>query len=319
MITIIKKTRSRIVPALILGVTVAALIGVGGCGGEAQQGRLKVAASIVPLADFCEQVGGDLVEVRCLVPPGAGCGHTFEPTAGSMEFVSGARVFVENGLGLESWATDVLKKVTGPGVVTVDASSAIQRGLLLPTREQDELENVKPGEVIFDPHVWLDPSLAALQVEAVRDGLMKADPANSSVYEENARAYIGRLEALDEELKAELSAVRGESFVATHPTWTYLARHYGLHQIGVIEELPGKEPSAKEIGRLIDKVRETRVKAVFSEPQLSPKALEIIAKDAGPDVKVAMVDPVGDPENPEVSDYIKLMRFDAGVIANALR
>ena len=315
---IINRRRSWV--ALLLSISVAAttLLGIAGCGGQESSGKMKVSASIVPLADFCRQVGGNLVEVQCLVPPSAGCGHTFEPTAGSMKFLSEAKVFVQNGLGLESWATDVLKKVTRPEVVTVVTASAIPNGLLLPTQDKDELEDAKPGEVVNDPHVWLDPSLAAYQVEAIRDGFIKADPSNTSTYRKNAEEYIGKLKALDEELKKELAPVKGASFIATHPTWTYFAPHYGLVQVGEVEELPGKEPSARQISELIDKVKEMNVKAVLAEPQLSPKAIEIIAKDAGPDVKVATVDPVGDPGNPEVSDYVKMMRFNAGVMRNSL-
>ena len=73
---------------LAASVTVAALLlllAAPGCGRRLAQGRMKVAASIVPLADFCRNVGGDRVEVRVMVPPGASP-HTFEPTSGQMKF-----------------------------------------------------------------------------------------------------------------------------------------------------------------------------------------------------------------------------------------
>jgi zinc transport system substrate-binding protein len=305
-----------IVGVLAIGGTIMA---TGGCNQADSSGKMKVSASIVPLADFCKEVGGDKVDVQTLVPPGAGCGHTFEPTAGDMEFLSQARVFVENGLGLESWATSVLKKVTRDGVINIVASDYIPRDMLLPTEDQDVLANAGPGESVYDPHVWLDPSLAVYEVQAIRDGFIQADPSNSSYYRDNADHYIEKLKALDSELMDELSVVGGKAFIATHPTWTYLAAHYGLVQAGAVEVLPGKEPSAREISELIDKVRATNVKAVLAEPQLSPKALEIIAADAGPGVRVSVVDPVGDPNNPEVGDYISLMRFNAGVLKVALQ
>ena len=65
--------------------------------------RLKVIASITPLADLSRQVGGDKVEVKLLLPPGASP-HTYEPTPKAMKNVSNARVFVKIGLGLEFWA-----------------------------------------------------------------------------------------------------------------------------------------------------------------------------------------------------------------------
>ncbi|MBU1669525.1 MAG: metal ABC transporter substrate-binding protein [Actinobacteria bacterium] len=306
----LKKYRTVVLPAVVVLAVVTLSILPAGCGGQDTSGRLKVSASIVPLADFCSRVGGEHVEVQCLVPPGAGCGHTFEPTPGSMDFLSKAGVFVENGLGLESWATDVLSKITRPDVVRVVAAEAVPADLLLPSVEGE------PG--LEDPHVWLDPSLAVYQVEAIREGLVEADPSNAEVYQRNAAAYIEELKGLDGELRRELEQVKGASFISTHPTWTYFAPHFGLVQVGEVEELPGKEPSARRIAELMEKVKEFDVKAVFAEPQLSPRALEIITKDAGPGVKVATVDPVGDPDNPEVSDYIKMMRFDVGVMSEAL-
>ncbi len=316
---IMNKTRPWVVLLLSIAVIAGVIVVVAGCNREEASGKMKVAASIVPLADFCNQVGGDKVEVEYMVPPSAGCGHTFEPTPGSIQFLSEAKVFVQNGLGLESWATDVLNKVTRPDVVSVVAASAIPKDRLLATEDKDELENAEPGEVVYDPHVWLDPSLAVFEVQAIRDAFIEADPENSSIYSQNAEEYIGKLKALDNELKAELSAVAGGSFIATHPTWTYFAPHYGLVQVGEVEELPGKEPSARQISDLVDKIKEMQVKAVLAEPQLSPKAVEIIADDAGSDVKVRTVDPVGDPQNPAVSDYLNLMRFDAGVMLEALQ
>jgi zinc transport system substrate-binding protein len=316
---IIIKPKTLIALFLSIAYSAGVVLLVAGCGHQAVSGKIKVSASIVPIADFCRQVGSDKVEVQTLVPPSAGCGHTFEPTTGSMTSLSEARVFVVNGLGLEEWATDVLKKVTRKDVVSVVASSAIPKSKLLATQDEDELVNAKPGQVVYDPHVWLDPSLAAYEVQAIRDGFVKADPANSSYYKANAQVYIQKLEALDTQLKEELSPIKGAAFIATHPTWTYFAPHYGLVQIGSVEELPGKEPSAKQISALVDDVRQMQVKVVFAEPQLSPRAVQVIASDAGNNVKVETVDPVGDPTKHEVSDYLRLLRFDAGVMRRAFQ
>jgi zinc transport system substrate-binding protein len=304
---------------LLIVILTAAVVAISGCNDNESSDKLKVAVSIEPLADFSRQIGGDKVEVQCVVPASAGCGHTFEPTPGTMEFLSEAKVFIQNGLGLESWASDVLKRVARPDVISVVAASAVPEELLMPSQDSEQRANAGPGVEINDPHVWLDPSLAIYEVEAIRDAFVEADPTNSSTYNDNAYAYINRLKLLDNDLQEELAPIKGASFIATHPTWTYFAPRYGLNQIGEVEELPGKEPSAQQIGELVKKVREMQVKAVFAEPQLNPKAMEIIANDAGPDVKVSVVDPVGDPQNPEVSDYMKLMRHNADVMLAALQ
>jgi zinc transport system substrate-binding protein len=287
-------------------IAVCALSAVTGCGGEQANGKLKVAASIVPLADFARNVGGDLVEVKTIVPPGA-TEHTFEPTSGQMKSLSVAKVFVMNGLELERWATDVVRKVGNPGLVTVVAADAVPLSRLLKT------------EGLYDPHVWLDPSLAIYEVRAIRDGFIKADPSHMDIYTKNADQYIKKLEALDRQIKTVTSEFSKKDFVSFHPAWTYFAAHYGLRQAGVVEELPGKEPSARQIADIVDMIKELGIKVVFAEPQFSDKAAVVIAQEAGPGVVVKKLDPLGNPNNQDVRNYVEFMRNDVSVMGEVMK
>jgi len=114
--------RTTVVRATVAFVTVTAVLlsGAAGCGGDEATGPMKVAASTVPMADFCKEVGGDLVEVETMVPPGASP-HTYEPTNRQMKFMSEAGVFVQNGLNLEAWASDIVRKVDNPDLVDIVA------------------------------------------------------------------------------------------------------------------------------------------------------------------------------------------------------
>ena len=293
-------------PLVVAAIVVCALASVTGCGGGQASGKVKVTASIVPLADFCRNVGGELVEVETMVPPGASP-HTFEPTSGQMKFLSESRVFVTNGLDLESWVTDIVRKVDNPGMVTVVAAEAVPRSRLLKT------------EGLYDPHVWLDPSLAVYEVEAIRDGLIEADPAHEDEYSRNAADYVKKLETLDSQIKTVTSKFSRKDFVALHPVWTYFAARYGLRQAGVVEELPGKEPSAHDIAKLVDDIKALGIKVVFAEPQFGDKAAVVIAQEAGPGVVVRKLDPLGNPDNPDVSGYIELMRHDVAMMREALK
>ena len=318
---VVKRSRTgRVWTLLAASVTVAALLlllAAPGCGRRLAQGRMKVAASIVPLADFCRNVGGDRVEVRVMVPPGASP-HTFEPTSGQMKFLSDARVLVVNGMSLESWATQVIGKIDNPGLVEVEAGRAVPKARLIMAVERSQTGG-HDDRAAFDPHFWLDPGLAVYEVNAIRDGFIKADPAGKDVYRRNASDYVGMLEELDREIAAETSDFTRRKFVALHPAWTYFAERYGLEQVGVVEELPGKEPGASHIAGLISDIRTHDVKVVVAEPQLSSRAAEVIAREAGPGVVVVKLDPLGNPDNPEVDTYIKMMKHDVDVMRGAMR
>jgi zinc transport system substrate-binding protein len=305
-----RRLRERLLVAIVLVALAPFLVLlVAGCGTAKQSGRLEVAVSIVPLADFTREVGGDLVEVETLVPPGASP-HTFEPTAGQLAFLSRAKVFVTSGLQLETWAADVFSKVGNKGVVKVVAADAIPRDMLLKTSEAD-------AGGPYDPHVWLDPTLAIHQVNAIARGLAKADPAHAGTYRDNAAAYGRKLKDLDSRLASETATFTKKSFVALHPAWSYFARRYGLVEAGAIEEVPSKEPSGELISKLVDEIKKQGITVVFAEPQINPKAAEVVAQEGG--AKVKFIDPLGNPDKPDVSTYIKLMQHNVAVMAEVLK
>jgi ABC-type Zn uptake system ZnuABC Zn-binding protein ZnuA len=86
--------------------------------------------------------------------------------------------------------------------------------------------------------------------------------------------------------------------------------------VGVIEEAPGREPSPGHLQKIIAAIKKTGVKAVFAEPQFSPRVAEVIAQEAG--VKVLLLDPLGG-RPPYGSDYIKLMRHNLAVLSQILQ
>jgi len=312
------------IPALLVSALLALAALAGGCGdggGSGAGGKLKVAASIQPLADFCRRVGGERVEVQLMVPAGASP-HTYEPTASQMKFLSEARLLVVNGLELEAWASDILEKVGNRELVKVDTASRIPRKELIAAGEEDEKggegEEAEHEHGAFNPHVWLDPVLASFQVEAIRDALAEVDPEHAAEYRNNADAFLQELVELDAWVRAQLEGFQRKGFVAFHASWPYFARRYGLDMVGVVEELPGKEPSAADIASLLERMRAAGVTAVFAEPQFSPRAAQALAEASGGEVKVAVLDPLGSPDDPETATYTDLIRYDVARMGEAL-
>ncbi len=313
--------RSRELGAWVT-LTCAALIAVSliavGCGRKEETGKLKVAASIVPLGDFCRRVGGDMVEVRVLVPPGASP-HTFEPTTKQMKFLSDADVLVLNGLELETWVSDVVEKAGNTGLLKVVAGEEVPGADLLKTDEERGSGSEHHEHGVYNPHVWLDPMLAIYEVEAISEGFAEADPDNARQYKKNAEDYIDKLKALDAKIRAETSSFSRKQFISFHPSFTYFARRYGLDEVGSIEELPGKEPSARDFAALVEKMKAQGVVVVFAERQLNPQTAEALANEAGTTVAVRTLDPLGNPDDLETSSYLKMMEHNVQVMTGVMK
>ncbi len=280
------------------------IVCISGCGKpNAGQDKMIVAASIAPLYYFSQQVGGERVKVTLLVPPGSNP-HTYQIQPNQMADLSKASVLVLNGAGLEFWADRVADAADNPELIVTDTAD----GLHIMDEEAGH------GHEHGNPHVWLDPVDAIHQVEKIRDAFVKADPSHAEQYRANADKLIERLNALDGDIRAEVSGFRHKSFVTFHPTWTYFAHRYGLNQAAEIEPSPGKEPSPRDISQAIKIARKLKVRAIFAEPQMSPKAAQVVAEEA--DAKVLLLDAFGQPPD---YDYFANMRENIKKMAEALK
>jgi zinc transport system substrate-binding protein len=281
------RSRNGFIAALFLIATLSAV--------AAAASRVLVAASIAPLADFVRQVGGDTVEVFTLVPPGASP-HTYEIAPRQVVRVAQARVLVLSGVGLEYWATNLVAAAGNPALQVVDTSLGIRR-------------------LDANPHIWLDVRQAMVQVRRVSDALITVDPAHAAEYEANTARYLNQLERLDAEIAAEVARWQHHAFIAFHPAWVYFARRYGLEQAAVIEKSPGREPSPAEIAAIVQTARRIGARAIFAEPQFSPKAATTIAEESG--ARVVFLDPLGGSLHSQT--YVDLMRYNVAQMASALR
>lgn len=305
----------NIVSGLRLVVAGLLALAVLGCGKPASDStKMIVVASIAPLVDFARQVGGDNVEVTLLVPPGSNP-HTYQIQPNQMSALSKASVLVLNGIGLEFWADKVIDAAHNPKLIVVQTADGL--------RVVDEDDGDEHGLRVVDeddedehgnPHVWLDPVDAIHQVEAIRDAFIKADPTHAADYRKNARTFIEQLRGLDSEIREKVAGFKYKSFVTFHPTWTYFAKRYGLIQAAEIEPSPGKEPTPRDIAEAIKIARKVDAKAIFTEPQMSPKAAQVVAEEVG--AKVLTLDPFGSPPG---YDYIAMMRENLRKMAEALK
>jgi zinc transport system substrate-binding protein len=295
-------------------------------GAEPPAGKLLVAATIVPLGDFCEKIGGDLVQVQVLIPPGASP-HVFEPPPSVMARASQARVFVYIGADLEPWADKLLRSRGRDGLVVVEAAQDVP--LLQDTHQHHHEEAGKPGPAgrhheaesadrhqAGNPHIWLDPVLAQDIAAKIARALIQADPGHRAQYEANLKDFQAQLAALDQEIKEHALKWRLRDYVSFHPAFSYFARRYNLHEVGTIEAAPGREPTPRHLQNLVAAIRRYGIKVVFAEPQLNPRVAEVIAQEAG--VKVMKLDPMGGAP-PYGSDYLHLMRANLAALDEALR
>ena len=87
--------------------------------------KIPVAASIIPLGDFCQKIGGDRVAVQVLIPPGASP-HVYEPTPATVAKAQTARLLVYVGAGLDPWADRLVRSRGARDLAVVEAVHGIK-------------------------------------------------------------------------------------------------------------------------------------------------------------------------------------------------
>ena len=128
--------------------------------------------------------------------------------------------------------------------------------------------------------------------------------------------YLDELDKLDGLINATVESFRIKKYVSFHASWDYFARQYDLQSVGVIEAVPGRNPTPILIKNIVASIKKHDIKAVFAEPQLNPRAAEVIAREAK--VKLLMLDPMGGPKIEGRNSYIDLMKYNLNFLKEAL-
>mgnify|MGYP000009367324 FL=1 len=157
---------------------------LGGCGTEASDepvdpNKLQVMASFYTMYDFAQKIGGEHVQVTCMVPSGTEP-HDWEPSTKDITRMEQSDVFIYNGAGMEHWVSDVLAGLSNKKLISVEASQGVS---LLRSAEEEESHDHEAVHADEDEEESHDHGTA----HADEDGHDHADEEDAAV--SNAAAY----------------------------------------------------------------------------------------------------------------------------------
>lgn len=280
----------RMTTGFILFLNIAVILLFAGVG-HAETG-MNAFVSIIPQIYFLERIGGQFVNVEVLVGEGQSP-HTYEPTPKQMTKLSSAKVYFAIGVPFEKSVISKIKK-TNRKLTIIETQKGIKyRYLENHQHEGDERHDSKHHSRIPDPHIWMDPKLVKIQAQNIHDALCKLDPEHAKDYAKNLQAFQADLQRVDQRIASVLAPFKDSSIYVFHPAFGYFTDSYGLNQVPI--EIEGKEPSAKQLAKTIDKAKKDGVRIIFVQPQFSTKSAKTIAKAIG-----GVVVPI----NPLSRDYL---------------
>lgn len=295
------KTLKRIAAALT---AVLVMLCLGACGKEeAKSGADVIVAATYPVYVFTSRVcaGTENVQVELLVDQSISCLHDYSLSTSDMKKIDRASALVISGAGLEIFLDDITASYESLPVI--DSSEDV-------TLRESEGEN--------DPHIWMSPENAAMQVRNIARGLGELYPDRAELFEENAEAYADMLMKLDAELAEKLSGLENRELITFHDGFGYFAEAYGLDILAAIEEESGSEASAKDISRVISLVDEYSLPAIFTETNGSSSTAEAIGRETGVKVGTLSMIMSGSREIGESDGYMDAMEENVRALLEAL-
>ena len=247
--------------------------------------RPVVFAGMAVMADFVRRLAGEHMRVVNLLPAGADA-HDFEPSLRDMTRLREAALFVYNGGGVEHWADKTVRSLAGTPVVVVEASAGLLEADEHTHEEHAHVEHEHEEHDHSDAHIWLDPMLAAAQLRAIANGLVAADPAHAADYETNYAAAAEECTRLDAACHQSLEPFEGSGLVVTHAGYGRFCAAYGLEQVPIAGFSDEEEPSAAQVAKVIDFVRDGGVSTVFFSESGSSAVGETVARETGAKTRV---------------------------------
>jgi len=278
----------------------------------------RVVATTGMIADAAREIGGEFVEVDCLLGPG-GDPHKYYPAYSDNVKLGKADLILYNGLHLEARMGDVFEN-NAKKIRTVAVSHTIP---------ESQLRNPEPGfEGTHDPHIWFDVKLWMKAVEATRDALIDLDPAHAEEFGKRADVYLDKLKALDAEVIEMAKSIPPERrvIITAHDAFGYFGRAYNFEVKGLQGTSTAAQTGTQSVQELVRLIGSRKIPVIFGETSVPDEGITAVLEAVGkqyPDVKVKLSDArlysdaLGEPGS-EGGTYIGMVRHNVRTLVSAL-
>lgn len=297
-----------------------------GPGSANGDGRLTVLTSVYPFQFVAERVGGASITVTNLTEPGAEP-HDLELSPRQVGSMTQAGMIIYEK-GFQPAVDEAVAQSENPHVF--DTTTVVPLEPVAATGHEGESETGEEsghgdehghdhagdhtGEL--DPHVWLDPTRLSTIATAVANRLAEIDPSHADEYRANLERLRGELSNLDRDFRSGLTGCQRTEFITAHTAFGYLAKRYGLTQIGISGLSPDTEPSPARVAAIQREALEHQVTTIFTETLVSPAVAQAIAGDLG--LRTDILDPIeGITAESKGGDYLAIMRTNLTALEGA--
>lgn len=287
----------KLIPSLILACALIFLFSFISCGSQINEHKgFLIAVSIPPQAWFVSQIAGDNAQTLILVPPGQNP-HNYEPAPLQIQKLSAADAWILSGSEFEISLRPKIEKLF-PNLLIIDGTQGVHFRQLENHHHDgfnnhDEAEGINSNSsslVNLDRHTWLGREPAYILAAHVTNTLAFLDNENELYYRGRYGRVINIIYDAFNDLKSILAPLNDKSVFVYHPSFGYFLDEFGIHQEAV--ETGGKEPTPRQLYRLMNMINEEKPAAIFVQTQFPVNAARTLAASAG--AQVVELDPLAE-------------------------
>lgn len=303
--------RRSVIPALAIGIvmitsacatssnpkadaTSAAADAGSGSAGDSAGGTSKVitaVASINAWGSILAQLGGTHVKTTSIITNPDTDPHDYEPTPADGKVIAKASLFVENGIGYDSWAAKAVAASPDPARTVLDVG---------------KLVGVAEGG---NPHRWYSPSDVEKVADAITAALSKADPSDAGYFTQQRTAFetkgLAQYHALLTSIKAKYA---GTPVGASESIFAPLSDALGLKLVTPPSFLKaiseGTDPSAADKAAIDDEISSKQIKVyVYNSQNATPDVSAQVKAAKAHGIPVATVTETLSPQGASFQDW----------------
>ena len=167
-----------------------------------------------------------------------------------------------------------------------------------------------------DPHAWLDPAVAKAWAAHIAEALAGADPDNAAQYRANAAALADEMDALADEVAAQLVPAQGRAFLEAHAALGYFAARFDLVSAGSVSDSHDAAPGPAHLAELRDRIADEGITCLLTEPGPDRGWTDVLTE--GTALRTAQVDATGALLTPGADLYPAMIRALGTALADCL-
>ena len=265
---------------------------------------IKVVTSFSILHNLVQELGGEKVDIINLVAPNSDA-HIYRPKPSDAIAIANADLVVINGLGFEGWMARLIEN-NGSSAKQLIASNGVKELLI-------------DGEM--DPHAWQSFENIKQYSHNITQALIENKPQYSKQFNQLNKAYMQKVNALQQSLSQQLSSIPKEKrlVVTSHDAFNYLGKEFSISFIAPVGVNTDIEPTASDVAKLIDQIKSENIKALFIENINNPRLLRQIASETKVGIGGSLYSDALSEISGPASTYLKMMEYNIVSLVTALK